>query len=98
MIGVFCEAGRRPSRSDAFTIVVTKYVKSTSSESFRMKVGIGSRLHDLVGDNTMARRTFSSEQTRSSVSVELTAGCDGSDEGGQLAVLALTDSTFFLKN
>ena len=89
---VFCEAGRRPSRSEAFIIAVTN-VKSTSSESFRMKVGIGSRLHDLV-----ARRTSSSEQTRSSVSVKLTAGCDGSDEGGQLAVLALTDSTFFSNN
>jgi len=57
-----------------------------------MKVGMGSRMHDVVGDDTMARRTSSSEQTRSLVSVELTAGCDGSDEGGQLVVLALTDS------
>ena len=88
----------QPLRSEAFTIVVT-YVKSTSSESFRIReVGIGSRKHDLVGDDMMARRTSSSEQTSSSVSVELTAGCDGSGEGGQLAVLALTDSTFFSKN
>jgi len=59
---------------------------------------MGSRVHDLVGDDMMARRTSSSDQTSSSVSDELTAGCDGSDEGGQLAVLALTDSTFFSKH
>ena len=96
MMAVFCESGRQPSRSEAFTIAVT-YVRSTSSESFKRKVGMGSCVHDLVGDDMIARRTSSSEQTRSSVSVELTA-CDGSDGGGQLAVLALTDSTFFSKN
>ena len=69
-----------------------------SSESFTRKVGIGSSVHDLVGDDMMARRTSSSGQTSSSVSVELTAGCDGHDGGAQLAVLALTDSTFFSKN
>ena len=47
------------------------YVSSTSSESFRKKVGMGSRVHDLVGDDMMALRTSSLEQTSSSVSVEL---------------------------
>jgi len=32
MMAVFCEVGRQPSRSDAFTIAVT-YVRSTSNDS-----------------------------------------------------------------
>ena len=60
-MAVFCETGRQPSRSEAFTIAVT-YVSSTSSESFRRKVGMGYSVHDLVGDDMMARCTSSSEQ------------------------------------
>ena len=51
---------------------------------------MGSSVHDLVGDAMITRRTSSSEQRSSSVSVELTAGCEGAGGGGQCAVLALT--------
>jgi len=60
-MAVFSEAGRQTSRGEAFTIAVM-YVRNTSSESFRRKVGMRSSVHDLVGDDMIARRTSSLEK------------------------------------
>jgi len=56
----FCEHGRLPSRSEMLISAVRKGSR-TSSISFRMEVGIGSRMHDFVGDIMTARLTSSSE-------------------------------------
>jgi len=58
-------------RRDALTITV-KYGSRTSPDSFSRTVGMGSNVHDLVGNDMITCRTSSAEQTGKSVSEEMT--------------------------
>ena len=61
-----CKTGSWPPSNDALHIsaITVRYGSSTSMASFKMGVGIGSRVHDFVGEAMMIRRTLSAETFR----------------------------------
>ena len=69
--------GKIPSRIDEFTMAVI-IGSSSSRQAFRIRVGMGSRGHDLEGEARMVLRTVSMDTSLNSASeqrqVELAAG------------------------
>ena len=61
-----CETGRCPSSRDALHIAIKNGSRSSRSSmhSFRIVVGMGSRLHDFDGERMITSRTSSSVHAR----------------------------------